>query len=70
MTDNQNELIPLRPTAEEYRITAKVCRWTACFLAEDPSWWKRLGYPINDLREFATNFETDADSLAIKKDSK
>jgi hypothetical protein len=51
------------PTADDYRLTARVLRATARRMTELP-WWERWQYPIGTLRKYAANFEEHADLLS------
>jgi hypothetical protein len=51
------------PAGSDYRTAAKVCRWLADTMSELP-WWKRWQYPVNSLREYASNFEDSAGEIS------
>lgn len=51
------------PSADDYRLAARVLRATARRMTELP-WWERWQYPIDKLRKYAANFEEHADLLS------
>lgn len=51
-----------KPTADDYRLAARVLRAKAREMESLP-WWQRWQFPHRKLREFAANLEEHADCV-------